>query len=184
VILSRNIPLTTPTFIRRCTDDLLNSRYAPTRNGHRDYLIAETRRRNPKLLSYLRIPDSENKTVQYAADVDHIIPQAVWDILMFAFLPPSNPNASSFNVLSNLFWRDISWNRGLDAQCIHQIETEARTIQLNSRAGHEWRTRWIEIFLTTKHDEGLLFPGEILDPFSFDDMLSPDGSNWLNQEHK
>jgi hypothetical protein len=181
VILSSNIPLNASTFIARCTQDMMTGRFAQTPDGYRDYLIVETRRRNRGLLRYLHIPDSANITPQYSADADHIIPQSVWPILMFGFPNPGAPG-TAVNALSNLFWRDISWNRGLDQPLIEHVTNEAGGIQLASAAGIVWRERWIEIFLRTKHDEGLLFPGELLDPFSFDDMLGTEReSNWLNR---
>jgi hypothetical protein len=181
MILSKNIPMNADTFLKRCTADVLQGRYAPGPDDYLEYLMMETERRYPSLMTYLRVPDRNAGEQRHSADADHIIPRSVWSTLMFGFVTPLN-NGNSYNVLSNLFWRAPDWNRQIDRQSIDIIRTEARSMRLNTAAGQEWRRKWIEIFLRTKHDEGLLFAGEVVDPFQFDRMESAGKhSNWLNR---
>lgn len=109
MILSRNIPFHANTFIRRCTEDVLNHRYAPDPDGYLSFLIEQTERRYSKLMQYIRIPDRKTGKPRFSADADHIIPKRVWGILVLG-VPDPERCGTSFNVLSNLFWRDRKWN--------------------------------------------------------------------------
>jgi hypothetical protein len=172
------------TFVKKCTDDVLRGHYAATANAYLEYLIEETRKRDPELLAYIRVLDRESGKPRYSAEADHIIPRSVWGILMFGLAEPGS-SGTSFNVLSNLFWRDPNCNRGYDQFAIEAIKGELvkKSIQLNSLEGVKWREKWIEVFLTTKHDEGLMFPGELMEPHKFDVFAAADGqSNWLNRD--
>ena len=182
MITANKIPLNAATFIRRCTDDVLNGRYAATPDGYLEYLIAVTQRRNPKLLEYIRVLDRRTGKPRYIAEADHIIPRGVWGILMFGIIDRDRCG-TSFNVLSNLFWRDPQQNRTDDHQSIALVRRDAAGVRLSSRAGFEWRQKWIEIFLRTKRDEVLPFHGDIVDPHDFDQIPSAGkDSNWLNRD--
>jgi hypothetical protein len=151
MIVSENIPFTAKTFLQRCTEDVMNGRIAPTPDSYLSFLEAETEKR-PRyrpLLNYLKVLDRSTGEPRYCADADHIIPIEVWGILMFGFLEPGQCGRS-FNVLTNLFWRDRQWNRGIDQQAIKIISIEAPTKRLNSQEGFAWRQEWIERFLRTK----------------------------------
>jgi hypothetical protein len=181
MILSRNIPFRAETFVRRCTDDVMRGRYAPTENGYLEYLIGETERRYPRLLQYIRVLDRATGKPRFYADADHIVPRSVWGILMFGTLDRGRSGAS-YNVLSNLFWRDRKWNQEEDLVFIQSIRQEARGVRLASRDGLAWREKWIEIFLRTKRDEGLLFAGDLIDPLALDALHAPEEhSNWLHR---
>lgn len=181
MILSKNIPAKPATFVNRCTDDVLTGRYAPTPDGYLEYLITETERRHKKLMQYIMVLDRATGQARFSADADHIIPRSVWDVLMFGFAEYGKCGVS-FNVLSNLFWRDRQWNQKEDHSLIRNILSEAKSVQLGSKDGLAWRAKWIEIFLNTKRDEGLLFAGELVNPFAFDEMESAnEHSNWLNR---
>lgn len=181
MILSKNIPFRAATFVERCSNDVMSGRYAPDADGYLAFLEAETARRYPKLLQYIRVLDRESGQRRYAADADHIIPRSVWNTLMFGFAEPGKCGLAA-NVLSNLFWREPPWNRREDHPFIHDILAEAATVRLESRAGLAWRTKWIEIFLRTKRDEGLLFAGDLLDPRALDELPAPEQhSNWLSR---
>jgi hypothetical protein len=181
MILSKNIPFRAETFIRRCTDDVLQGRYAPGPDDYLEYLVAETERRYARLMHYIRVLDRDTGKPRFYADADHIIPKSVWGILMFGLLARGRSGAS-FNVLSNLFWRERDWNRKDDHFAIQTIFSEVKKVQLTSRAGVAWRVKWIEIFLRTKRDEGLLFAGDLIDPLALDEMRAAERhSNWLNR---
>jgi hypothetical protein len=184
MIHSRSIPMSARTFVKRCTDDVLRGRYATTPDGYLEYLVAETRKRDKRLLDYLRVLDRQSGKPRYSAEADHIIPRSVWPILMFGLIEPGR-SGTSFNVLSNLFWRDPDCNRGYDRFAIDAIKGELakRPVKLNSSEGVKWREKWIEIFLTTKHDEGVMFPGELMEPHKFDEFAAADEqSNWLSRD--
>lgn len=179
MIRSRSIPLTAEKFIAACKDDVALGRYAPG-GDYLNYLIKITKRRDPRLLSFIRVLDRDTGKPRYFAEADHIIPQAVWSLLLPEIVEPRK-GARACDVISNLFWRDPYFNKSNDQRAIELIRSEALSSQANSRAERDWRRKWIEILLTTKHDEGVLFPGEVLDPRLFDQMLAADEqSNWLN----
>lgn len=181
MILSQDIPLSAKTFIQHCTSDVLERRYATSPDGYLEYLILETEKRNKQLLEYVRVIDRESGQPRFSADADHIIPKSVWGTLMFGFLEPGRCG-TSFNVLSNLFWRDRQWNRKEDDAAIHMIKNQARSVRLGSPEGIKWRKKWIGIFLRTKHDEGVLCTAEPIDPFQLDQLTATGGhSNWLNR---
>lgn len=181
MILSQNIPVKAETFVRRCTDDVMRGRYAPNPDAYHQYLERETEKRYPKVLAYLRVLDRESGGQRYSADVDHIIPRSVWRILMFGFIEPGKCGAAA-GVLSNLFWRDIRWNRGEDMPLIDHIRGEAQSVRLDSRAGMAWRANKIEFFLRTKREEGLPFAGDVMDPLALDGLhAARRDSNWLNR---
>jgi hypothetical protein len=181
MILSKNIPFRAATFVRRCTDDVLRGRYAPAPDAYLSFLIEQTEKRNRKLIEYIRVVDRSTGQPRFSADADHIIPKSVWGILMFGFIEPGKCG-TSFNVLSNLFWRDRQWNQRDDGSAIRVILSEAKSIRLASRAGIAWREKWIEIFLRTKRDEGLLFAGDLVDPFMLDELQAPEEhSNWMSR---
>ena len=69
-----------------------------------------------------------------------------------------------------------------DAPAIRAIRSEAQSKRLASRDGIAWREKWIEIFLRTKRDEGLLFAGDLVDPFTLDELEAPEKhSNWMSR---
>jgi hypothetical protein len=181
MITAKKIPLQAPAFIRSCTNDVMRGRFAASEDGYLDFLVAETEKRDKRLLNYLRVWDRAAGQARFSADADHIVPRSVWGILMFGFLDRGRAG-TSFNVLSNLFWRDRMWNQANDQLAISIIKSEATTVELHSRAGLEWRRKWIEIFLRTKHDEGFQLDADFVDPIALDDLTGPDGgSNWLNR---
>ncbi len=181
MILSKNIPFNASTFIRRCTEDVLNHRYAPHPDGHLGFLIEQTEKRYPKLMQYIRIPDRKTGEPRFSAQADHIVPKEVWGILVLG-VPDPERCGTSFNVLTNLFWREGSWNMGSDGSAIRAIVAESASIRPASPKGIAWRRRWIEIFLRTKRDEGLLFAGDLMDPRALDRLHAPESdSNWMNR---
>jgi hypothetical protein len=183
VILSANIPFRADTFVRRCTDDVLRGRFAANPRDYLSFLIAETEKRAQyrKVLDYIRVLDRERGDQRFYADADHIIPQSVWNILMFGFIDPGRCG-TAVNVLSNLFWRDLRWNRGSDQPLIDAVLAEAKSVRLGTRPGVAWRVRQIEMFLRTKREEGLPFPGDLVDPRALDELRGPERhSNWLRR---
>jgi hypothetical protein len=181
MIRSRSIPLTAPRFITACKDDVALNRYAPA-GDYLEYLIKVTKSRDSRLLSFIRVHDRRTGKPRYFAEADHIVPRAVWNLLMTDVVEPGN-GARACDVISNLFWRDPHFNKSNDQQTIDLVRSEAaaRSFKPNSTAGIDWRRKWIEILLRTKHDEGVMFPGEVLDPRVFDRMVAADEqSNWLN----
>ena len=181
MIHSRSIPLTAPRFIGACKDDVALGRYALA-GEYLEFLIKVTEQKDARLLSFIRVLDRKTGQPRYSAEADHIIPRAVWFLLMADIVEPGK-GARACDVITNLFWRDPYFNKSVDQQAIELIRSEAASPSFNpnSKSGLEWRRRWIEIFLRTKHDEGVMFPGEVLDPRLFDRMIATDEqSNWLN----
>jgi hypothetical protein len=179
MICSRSIPLTAQKFIAACKDDVALGRYAPG-GDYLEYLIKVTKRCDSRLLSFFSVLDRSTGQPRYFAEADHIIPQTVWSVLLPEIVEPCN-GARACDVISNLFWRDPYFNKSNDQQAIDLIRSDASSSNASSRAGGDWRRNWIEILLRTKHDEGVLFPGEVLDPRMFDQMQAADEqSNWLN----
>jgi hypothetical protein len=81
--------------------------------------------------------------------------------------PPPTPH-----ILSNLFWRTVSNNRGaatrgeaLDQPYIHMFQMEAKTT-----ASAQWAQSKIQFFLRTKHDEGVNIDVPV-DPRRVDRMM-------------
>jgi hypothetical protein len=124
-------------------------------------LIRETRRRYPGLvegLADLGRGRTSRGEVRVIADADHIIPKSVWRILMpLGWTLPGGGPPNTPNILSNLFWRAVPFNRGsvergeaLDQPWINWIKAEPAA---NRTA--QWARNHIEMFLRTKHDEGV-----------------------------
>ena len=181
MIRGENIPLTSEEFVKHCTDDVLNGRYAKSPDAYLKFLEEETEKRDKLYMDYLRIVDRQSGHRRFSADADHIIPQSVWGILMFGFLEPGKCG-TSFNVLSNLFWRDPEFNRKEDALAIRLVKSEAPSVRLSSRKGFAWRKKWIEIFIGTKRPEGKAFPGYSVDPAILDRLPAADEqSNFMNR---
>jgi hypothetical protein len=180
MIHSNSIPLTAKKFIGACKDDVAQGRYAPA-GDYLEYLIKVTKSTDLPLLSIIRRLDRTTGQPRYLAQADHIIPQSVWHLLMTEVVEPGK-GARACDVISNLFWREPDWNEKEDNQSIQIIKSEAAapSFKPNSSAGKDWRRKWIEIFLKTKHDEGFS-PTEPHDPRTFDRMRAADEqSNWLN----
>lgn len=64
MILSKNIPFTAETFVRRCTEDVLAGRYAPNDDAYLSFLIAETEKRPQyrNLMTYIRVLDRTGRS--------------------------------------------------------------------------------------------------------------------------
>jgi hypothetical protein len=157
MILSRNIPLNAYAFLSNIQRDFYAQLFS---SNYRELLIGETKRRYPGLvegLADLRHGRTNKGQVRVLADADHIIPTSLWNILIplvwnLSGTPPPTPD-----ILSNLFWRTVSFNRGsetrgeaLDQPWIRQIKNEAK-----SKTSRQWAQRHVEMFLRTKHDEGV-----------------------------
>jgi len=157
MILSRNIPLNAYVFLGNIQRDFHARLYS---SNYRELLIGETKRRYPGLvegLADLGHGRTNKGQVRVLADADHIIPTSLWNILIplvwnLSGTPPTTPD-----ILSNLFWRTVSFNRGaetrgeaLDQPWIRQIKNEAK-----SKTSRQWAQRHVEMFLRTKHDEGV-----------------------------
>jgi hypothetical protein len=63
---------------------------------------------------------------RYSAEADHIIPQAVWFLLMQDIVEPCK-GARACDVISNLFWRDPYFNRSNDQQAIDLTQEREST---------------------------------------------------------
>jgi hypothetical protein len=62
------------------------------------------------------------------------------------------------------------------------ILAESASIRPPSPKGIDWRRKWIEIFLSAKRDEGLLFSGDLMDPHALDRIqAAPNDSNRMNR---
>lgn len=110
MILSENIPQRASTFLTRCRRDVLHGRFARNPDHYLEFLIEATRAADPGILEYLRVPDRAAGEPRYHGQGDHIVPQAVWVILMpDDLLGPRAPDGYSA-VISNLFWRDPHFN--------------------------------------------------------------------------
>ena len=81
MIHSRSIPFTAEKFVSACKDDVALGRYAPS-GDYLEFLIKFTRRKDPRLLSFIRVLDRSTGQPRYFAEADHIVPQAVWFLLM------------------------------------------------------------------------------------------------------
>ncbi len=181
MILAKRIPIHAQDFVRRCATDCRLGRYAS--NGDYHLLLEEaTASSHPGLLEYLRRHDSQKGEARYWADVDHIIPQAVWTILMPSELHgPDRPDGCFMHALSNLFWRGPNENRSLDSKWIASTQAEWSTYARRApRERRSWADKRIEMFLLAKHDEALVFPGDHIDPSRFGSMEGRGtGTNWM-----
>jgi hypothetical protein len=181
MILTKQIPVNAQDFVRRCSHDCRVGNYA--KNGdHLEFLIAETGKSHQKLLDFLRVVDRGPGAARYHAQADHIIPQSVWPILMPRELRgPNGPDGNFMHCLSNLFWRGPVENQALDQDAIKHIQREETAMLRQPPAKRqEWMNRWIEIFLFTKRDEALVFPGDLVDLSSLDHLPARgSGTNWM-----
>jgi hypothetical protein len=181
MILAKRIPIYAQDFIRRCATDCRLGRYA-TDGDYRSLLEQATAKSHNGLLEYLRRHDAKSGESKYWAEVDHIIPQALWTLLMPTELRgPDRPDGCFMHALSNLFWRGPNENRSLDQRFISSIQVEGGTYARRApRERQEWAGKRIEMFLRTKHDEALVFPGDHIDPSRFNDMEAHGtGTNWM-----
>ena len=87
-------------------------------------------------------------------------------------------------VLSNLFWRDPHFNQSCDQPVISHIRAGARRNARHTAQYRQWADRWIQFFLDTKRDEGMLFAGVPVDPLTLDKRIfaAHVGTNWLVPE--
>jgi hypothetical protein len=181
MIVTKAIPINAQDFIRRCGHDCRLGNYAKDGN-YLEFLIAETRRSHPKLLDFLRVVDRRAGKPRYYAEADHIIPQAVWSTLMPGELcGPDQPDGVFMHALSNLFWRGPVENQSFDQEAIRHIRNEAGTALRQAPAKRqEWSAKWIEIFLLTKRDEALVFPGDLVNLATLDNLPARgSGTNWM-----
>lgn len=181
MILTKTIPVNAQDFVRRCSHDCRVGKYAKD-GDYLEFLIAETRRSHEKLLEFLRVIDRRSGMPRFHAQADHIIPQAVWSILMPRDLcGPGGPDGAFMHALSNLFWRGPVENQSLDHEAIKHIRREATTMLRQAPARRqEWAKKWIEIFLLTKRDEALAFPGDLVNLSSLDKLPARGvGTNWM-----
>jgi len=184
MILSENIPRTTAAFLRRCRIDAMKGRYAKPPAAYLEFLIAASRAADPRILEYLRVNDRESGAARYYGQADHIVPQSVWTILMpDDLIGPTTPDGYSA-LLSNLFWRDPHFNASCDQPIIGHIQAEAKNHSRHAAATRQWAEKWIQFFLDTKRDEGMLFAGVPVDPLTLDKrlLISENSSNWLVPE--
>ena len=181
MIVTKTIPINAQDFIRRCSHDCRLGRYAKDGN-YLDFLIAETGKSHPRLLEYLRVVDRSVGQPRYHAQADHIVPQAVWSILMPSELcGPDRADGVFMHALANLFWRGPVENQSLDQEAIRHIRSEASvTLRRPPAKRQEWTAKWIEIFLLTKRDEALVFPGDCVDLSVLDKLPARgSGTNWM-----
>jgi hypothetical protein len=178
MILSANIPLNAPAFLNNLHRDYRAGLHSP---DYRALLIRETRARYPGLvegLADLGRGRTARGEVRVLADADHIIPRSVWAILIPLVWNHPGPPPPTPDILSNLFWRTVSCNRGapsrgeaLDHEWIARIKVEAKAL-----SSAPWALQLIQMFLRTKHDEGVNIDTP-LDPRRVDTMMSgPDVS--------
>jgi hypothetical protein len=82
---------------------------------------------------------------------------------------------------SNLWWRGPNENRALDHIFIDTIKDES--IVYARRSPHvrqQWQASRIEMFLRTKHDEALVFPGDLIEPYRLKPLEAYNiSSNWM-----
>lgn len=181
MILAKHIPISADDFVRRCGTDCRLGRYAKDGN-YRELMIAETAKSHKKLLEYLRVLDRTSGGAKFWAQVDHIVPQKVWPILMPTELRgPDRPDGCFMHALSNLFWRGTLENQSLDGRFIRCVQQEVTGIAAKPpRERQCWAKKWIEIFLRTKHDEAVVFPGDHVDPSRFEELQADNtGTNWM-----
>jgi hypothetical protein len=181
MILTKTIPINAQDFIRRCSHDCRTGKYAKD-GDYLEFLIAETGKSHQKLLDFLRVVDRRSGKPRYHAQADHIIPQKVWRLLMPRELcGPDRPDGVFMHVLSNLFWRGPVENQSLDGQAIRLIRSEATAVAREAPARRQaWASRWIEIFLLTKRDEALAFPGDLVNLSALDNIPARGtGTNWM-----
>ena len=181
MIHGTDIPLNPDTFVKRCLADARIDRRANPADKYLDFLANETQKRYPMLLRFVKVLDRETGTPRFNADADHIIPKSVWNLLMpdeLRGLPGEKFPAYS-GVLSNLFWRDIHFNRKDDNFAIRLVKQSSAS-RMSKSQFQEWKKKWIAIFIATKHDEGVLCTADKTDPHRLDELISPsEGTNWM-----
>jgi hypothetical protein len=184
MILSENIPARASTFLARCRRDVLHGRFAGNPDAYLEFLIQASQAADPRILEYLRVMDRATGEPRYYGEADHIVPRAVWVTLMpHDLLGPRAPDGYSA-VLSNLFWRDPHFNATCDQPLIGHIREESRRVSRHTPQGRQWAEGWIQFFLDTKRDEGMLFAGIPVDPLTLDKRIfaAHVGTNWLVSE--
>ncbi len=184
MILARFIPSDPEAFISRCNTHVLLGRYAKNPAGYLNYLIACTEKVDPRLLEYLRVLARERGRPRYYGEADHIVPKSVWPRLMPTALIGGGKLDAYSGVLANLFWRDPDFNRKDDQPLIDAIKMEAERHRHRDKEWQAWANKWIQCFLVTKREEGVLFAGVPVSPFDIDRKLylTDSDSAWLPVE--
>jgi hypothetical protein len=79
------------------------------------------------------------------------------------------------------FWRGPVENQSFDQEAIRHIRSQAATALRQAPAKrHEWAAKWIELFLLTKRDEALVFPGDLVNLSALDNIPARgSGTNWM-----
>jgi hypothetical protein len=154
MIVSRNIPLTLHTFFRNVQIDYDRGMYS---GDYRGFLERETRKRYPGLVEGLSEAVGSRKGTRVIADADHIVPRSLWATLIPLAWNLAGPPPASPDVLSNLFWRTVTYNRGSEKRGEALDQPDIRRIQFESKtkASAEWARFHILAFLRHKHDEGV-----------------------------
>ena len=181
MILGSAIPLNPDEFIRNCNACARTGQFAKPASRYLDYLVDQTKCQYPALYRYVKVFDRETGADRYSADTDHIIPRKVWNILMPEDLRgmPDEDFPGYSGVISNLFWRDKQFNRIDDTLAIKPVK-EARALNRSKEEASKWRATWIALFITTKHNEGVLCTAEPHDPAQMDQLIGPSHhSNWM-----
>ena len=94
---------------------------------------------------------------------------------------PDRPDGVFMHSLSNLFWRGPIENQSFDQEAIRHIRSEASTAARRPPTKRqEWTAKWIEIFLLTKRDEALVFPGDLVNLSVLENLPARgSGTNWM-----
>jgi hypothetical protein len=171
MILSRRIPLNAQIFLGNIQRDFRSGLHS---SDYRGMLIRETRLRYPGLVEGLADHGrgrTQRGEVRVIADADHIVPRSLWNLLVPRAWTLGGAAPATPDILSNLFWRSVPFNRGsvlrgeaLDQPWIDIVKRESKT-----KASSDWALRWMERFLRTKHDEGVNIDVPV-DPARVNDM--------------
>jgi hypothetical protein len=181
MILGTDIPLDADVFVGSCLADARVDRRATPADKYLDYLANETQKLYPMLFRFVKVLDRETGTPRFNADADHIVPKSVWNLLMPDELIglPGEKFPGYSGVISNLFWRDIQFNRKDDNLAIRLVK-ESSSTRMSKKELAGWKKKWISIFIATKHDEGVLCTADKTDPHKLDELVGPSrGTNWM-----
>lgn len=129
-------------FVSRVQSDVLQHRYAVPRTGYRDFFLQHLQQNDPQMMQHLSYisPNSGNRL--YQADVDHIVPQSIWNLLL-----PAPLNVPAYDcVLSNLMIRDRFSNRAND----HALIQAVRKLHQQGKLTLAEQQRYVELCLELK----------------------------------
>ena len=129
-------------FVTSIRTDIQQHRYPTDRKQYRDFFLEHLGNSDPEMKQHLAYISPNTGNRLYQGDVDHIVPQSIWQLL----LPPPLNFAQYDAVLSNLMIRDKTNNRANDQALIREV----KNLHHQGKLTQSEKERYVEICIELK----------------------------------